>query len=614
MKAAHGSTAEPAIPEGQMDSSRAPVQTPVPPSTEGKDRSDSTRDVTVANPATGPALTTTIETITEWADETANDLPAEHATPVEALPKAPLVPDDIRRPSSTLGGTTPSVSEQAGIDPCSGPGLAAALTAQTTSGLLKAFGDISLAAGSITRLDEKLRNSVVSDHPMNSEFLAQLHSHARTLGKLSRNLALLAETSVIGRLSEMAGPPQSHIYGLLGSLRDALGDIVRKVDADNTDPKQLLWRTAEECLRQATEPSGTVHIETALTVEETHNISAMYRADRGLPADEDNSMSSKVPSGPKQLGESWVAFWTQVLDKCPGGPTLFNPATFGPSGSNMSYMFPFSTDVPRYLYRVVESSRSGGDNLDLAASEMWLSMWLSSGDQPGQAGPDLLSLDPDVAAKKLIHHLAGWHSQNDDNLVSWSSSLKHALQSAICRFEDSRVHKFDFNHNISVCVVDTTRFPTRQFARDRWLLRVYRDTEVARDMGRYYDALLDDQSVYNGEFFSQGMVDVKGRSSTCRLFRLEFAGIKELYPELYNHPPGLLRHACDYRVTELRRQWSTRCKSTTEDIERAVAVAEKFGAPIDSMEVAIQLLAFKNRRIFKRSSRKPGSPSPCANR
>jgi hypothetical protein len=399
----------------------------------------------------------------------------------------------------------------------------------------------------------------------------------------------------------MAGPPQSHIYGLLGSLRDALGDIVRKVDADNTDPKQLLWRTAEECLRQATEPSGTVHIETALTVEETHNISAMYRADRGLPADEDSSMSSKVPSGPKQLSESWVAFWTQVLDKCPGGPTLFNPANFGPSGSNMAYMFPFSTDVPRYLYRVVQSSRYYGESLDLAASNMWL----SSGDQPGLAAPDLLSLDPEVAAKKLIHHLSSWHTSDDDNLVSWSSSLEHALQSAICRFDFSV-----FGYNIFVCAVDTTRFPMRQFARDRWLLRVYRDTEAARGLGRLYDALLDDQLVYNGEFFSQGMVNLKGRSSTCNLLELESAGIQGLYPELYINSGDLLRHACDYRVAELRRQWSARCKSTLEDIDRAVSVAEKFGAPIDSMEVAIQLLAFKNRRIFKRSSRQPGSPKP----
>lgn len=590
----------------QVDNSQAPLQTPEPPSTQGelKLRPKSTENVAVASPATGPAVTTVIEPITEWADETVNDIPAGHATPVESLPKTPTVPEVVRRTPSTLGGTTPTVSEQASVDPCSGPGLAAALTAQTTSGLLKAFGDISLAAGSIKRLDDELRNAIVSDRPMNSEFLAQLHAHARTLGKLSRNLALLAETSVIGRLSEMAGPPQSHIYGLLGSLRDALGDIVRKVDADNTDPKQLLWRTAEECLRQATEPSGTVNIETALTVEETHSISAMYRADRGLP-DEDNSMGSKVPSGPKQLGESWVAFWTQVLDKCPGGPTLFNPANFGSSGSNMSYMFPFSTDVPRYLYRVVESSIFYGESLELAASNMWL----SSGDQPGQAAPDLLSLDPEVAAKKLIHHLARWHTSDDDNLVSWSSSLKHALQSAICRFDFSGL-----SYKIFVCVVDTTRFPIRQFARDRWLLRVYRDTEAARGLGRFYDALLDDQSVYNGEFFSQGMVDLKGRSSICNLLELESAGVQGLYPELYINSRDLLRHACHYRVTELRRQWSTRCKSSLEDIERAVSIAEKFGAPIDPMEVAIQLLAFKNRKIFKRSSKKPVSPSPRANR
>ncbi|KAH6686962.1 hypothetical protein F5X68DRAFT_240428 [Plectosphaerella plurivora] len=431
--------------------------------------------------------------------------------------------------------------------------------------------------------------------------IAALYLEARELGRLSRQFSNIAETALIMRFVRMAGPPEPQLRGVVGRLRKEIAAISRAVETEENYP-DYLWMTAWECRRQASESSGTLHLEKLLKAEEVPPMSASEwcKEYHIHPVEvEEDIQDDSPPKTPKQLQESWVDFWTRIILKCPGGPTLFQPTQFGPSpSSDVSCMFPFSTDLPRYLYRVVDPTTLDGEIPEVAASVMWL----SERGHPDQvdASIDLLSQDTFVAADKLRRHLtnSSLDGEDNDNLLSWSSSLPYALQTAVYR----GVQRSCADTDVYVCVVDTTKFPTGQFVRDRWLLKAYRDTAVARAERRWFDSRLDDQTSYHGEFLSQGKVGLKGRSSICTLQALMDAGLKDMYPDLFSFPTSsTTRQDCDDRFTELRRDWATRCKSTTEDIEHALNIAQNFGPPVDQMDVAIQLMAFKNRMIYKKS-------------
>jgi hypothetical protein len=86
---------------------------------------------------------------------------------------------------------------------------------------------------------------------------------------------------------------------------------------------------------------------------------------------------------------------------------------------------------------------------------------------------DLLSLEPEEASRRLYAHLIKRCSEGDgsDNLMSWSSSLLFVIQYAIWR--SSRINCSPAD--IKICAVDTTKFSRGQFARDMWLIYMYRD-------------------------------------------------------------------------------------------------------------------------------------------
>ncbi|KAH7362175.1 hypothetical protein B0T11DRAFT_280321 [Plectosphaerella cucumerina] len=191
----------------------------------------------------------------------------------------------------------------------------------------------------------------------------------------------------------------------------------------------------------------------------------------------------------------------------------------------------------------------------------------------------------------LLRHLNKplFSSDNDSNLKSWSSSLIFVIRYAVWRAAKRGVAASE----VQICVVDTTKFPPAQFVRDKWLLRAYKDLPMTRHESDFVDLRLN-EAYNNGEFLSQGRVDVTGRSAVFALADLEGHGLSELYPELFAPPSQ--NGGWTKRVKTLRSEWSKLCLTPRKDIDNALRVADLcFGDAFDQTEIVLLLMAFKER-------------------
>lgn len=146
---------------------------------------------------------------------------------------------------------------------------------------------------------------------------------------------------------------------------------------------------------------------------------------------------------------------------------------------------------------------------------------------------------------------------------------------------------------VQICVVDTTKFPPSQFLRDVWLLRAYKNILMTQSEREFVNLRLND-AYNNGEFLSQGRVDLAGRSAVFTLADLWSHGLPGLYPELFASPP--LKGGWTKRVKTLRSEWSSERMSSGKDIDHALDVASRcFGGAFDETEIVLLLMAFKKR-------------------
>lgn len=107
------------------------------------------------------------------------------------------------------------------------------------------------------------------------------------------------------------------------------------------------------------------------------------------------------------------------------------------------------------------------------------------------------------ASRRLYAHLIKrcFEGDGSDNPMSWSSSLLFVIQYAIWRSSKSNCSPAD----IKICAVDTTKFSRGQFARDMWLVYMYRDVFSSNsDMQNL--VRLREGDCDNGEYLSQGIV------------------------------------------------------------------------------------------------------------
>jgi hypothetical protein len=294
---------------------------------------------------------------------------------------------------------------------------------------------------------------------------------------------------------------------------------------------------------------------------------------------------------------SWIDFWVTVLNNSPGGPTLFYPPL---SPGNLTLEV---EDVPRYLFRTFDEASPGTNNDNEIASVE------SRGRLPGQGRIDLLQRERIQAAERLYSHLYKpiFDVYTNDNLMSWTSSLLFAIQYAIYR------GKWRSPGDIKICVVDTREFPQGQFARDLWLFEAIESTTLPQGQAReFFEFRQDRPDFYNGEYLSQGTVNIANRSCITSLQNLKDAGLSELYPE-FDDPEGSTEWA--KRVRGLREAWSTEQGTNERDVELALQIARKCFIPFAPVDIAAVLLTFKPRKIRRpqQPRKQSRSLSFCAN-
>ena len=178
--------------------------------------------------------------------------------------------------------------------------------------------------------------------------------------------------------------------------------------------------------------------------------------------------------------------------------------------------------IPRYLFRL-HSNRTAGHTCPKHI--------ISPASAAGCAN-DLYSLRKVDAAKLLYSHLTwDWAHEASCNFMSWSSSMLFLLQYGLHRhFKDLTPLS-----EIYLLVIDTRGFPEDTFVRDMQLIQSFKAYSVHLE-GFYNNVRTRDLpgggKYYFGEYLSQGVLDIAGRSSQASMQSLIDFGLFDLCPGL----------------------------------------------------------------------------------
>lgn len=417
--------------------------------------------------------------------------------------------------------------------------------------------------------------------PQDVATLSSLRRKAKALATAVQTATSALEGYVLTYIMSLATRDKD-LQCLMTHLQRDLKEIVRKVLDATTDDEIALQRVLEESYSQSVSKSGRLHSDRYFAfsdaVFEVH-----YEYEESLAIDgssakvEDMQQERTTRTAHKnRVNRSWIRLWVDALAKCPGGATLFWPLADNDSGNHLPA-------TPQYLFRAFDSKSTGKSDDTVVASAA--SMYMG----PGYSATDILSLERNERSSKLLAHLnkSCYHGDGDDNFMSWSSSFLFVIQYAIWR-----CHQGDLlPASVHICVLDTTKFPWGQFAKDTWLMKACRN-EFNWNPDLENLLRLRQTSYDNGEYLSQGTVYHKHRSCVVSLKALVDAGLFELYPEL-DEPHG--RRKWTNRVKELRSYWADPQATTREEVQCAFDTAKTCFGNLQVHDMALLLLTFKNR-------------------
>jgi hypothetical protein len=270
----------------------------------------------------------------------------------------------------------------------------------------------------------------------------------------------------------------SEVLKMLSYFKEEMKVIIRDVLSNGTNGEPKLQRILEECYKQALDISGVLHYdkyhdysaEEALgfPYDPDYQAAEYYEHEERMQVDESYARAHYARMDRLNLEEkehkqktkrAWIDFWSQALQKCPDGPTLFVPAETL-----------CSDDLPqasRYLFRAFDSDSSGLSNDTVVSSAASIRSDLEADHFI------ILSLGKRDASQRIHEHLnkRPFGGSGSDNLMSWSNSLLFVIQYAIWRSQQ----RGWFPAEIHICAVDTDKFSKGQFARDMWLINKYYD-------------------------------------------------------------------------------------------------------------------------------------------
>jgi hypothetical protein len=440
------------------------------------------------------------------------------------------------------------------------------------------------------------------------ESLTTLNSLSKDTARLTDIMASLDDTSaelVNARISSLT-EQDSEVSRLLSYFKEELETITRNVLGSATDGQPKFLRILEGCYKQALDISGVLHYDKYHIYSAEAALGSLYDPDyqsaeyheheNRMQVDKNYAKAHYVrmerlnleEEGFKQKAKrAWINFWSQALQKCPDGPTLFVPA-----GTLCSDDLP---QASRYLFRAFDSDSSGLSNDTLVSSAASIRSDLEADHL------NILSLDKKDASQRMHEHLnkRPFGGSASDNLMSWSNSLLFIIQYAIWRSQQ----RGWFPAKVYICAVDTNKFPKGQFVRDMWLISKCYDTSWENNPLDRLIKLRQGGNYYNGEHLSQGTVNHKGRFCVFSLQDLIDAGLCELYPEL-GDPEG--RNGWAKRVLALRSMWAFPDSTTQYEIHLAVQLAKLCFPGMATLDIALMFLTFRRRNLGKGLEREDG--------
>lgn len=203
--------------------------------------------------------------------------------------------------------------------------------------------------------------------------------------------------------------------------------------------------------------------------------------------------------------------------------------------SDMAWLHDSLRDIPQYLFRLSTPESDGTTN------SIWVESYSVVKKRPGRQQDYFARADRAQAADEINRHL-WWKPKNNDNLVSWTSSLLFVLQYAAYRNARAGDEDLTCPANIHICVVDTTRFKTGTFIQDMDLIRAFKahsspqprlreDLSGLRSLRNKQHRTLSG-GFYFGEYLSQGALRVHNKICSITIASLLDYNILALQPEL----------------------------------------------------------------------------------
>jgi len=266
---------------------------------------------------------------------------------------------------------------------------------------------------------------------------------------------------------------------------------------------------------------------------------------------------------------------------------LFSPPTI------ISWLRDTFDDVPRYLFRVFTPMSRG------TTDRTWTRSMDATDGRPNST-QDIFSRNDQQVAAMINRHLRWMHGP-EDNLVSWTSSLLFALVYIFHLHASTK--DGSVMDDISLCVIDTTKFPRGVFLRDMDLIFAYRSFDKGLSSFeelRQKKHKVHAGSYYFGEYLSQGALKIEGRCQIVSAQRIIDEGLYDLQPgfegflEWGDQEKALWAEPVVAHRERFGRANGELQGASMEELEAAVNIGQLFG-PGWRLPVAANLLALSPR-------------------
>jgi hypothetical protein len=210
--------------------------------------------------------------------------------------------------------------------------------------------------------------------------------------------------------------------------------------------------------------------------------------------------------------------------------------------------------------------------------------------------------DPSTVAEALGRHLWGGKRDDseEDNFVSWSSSLLYVLQYAY--YKKARYPNCNFE-DMYICVVDTTKFLDRVFASDMVLMEAfsqYGSPTSRRRLSKLKDMRQRGHLCF-GEYLSQGALQIKGRCAIISMSQIVAGGLYDLREE-FRAVAQASERVWATKTCELRRIFfplreEQRLLATDRELDAAWCIGRSGGSAW-LLPIALAFLALKPRHVW----------------